>query len=110
MIIPSINNLILRVENVKEQPHSELESIGHPKFDIWIKDYDVEHSNEKIVFDALDDAIKIASEIKVGCKFIHIAIEGGDGNGFLINPSMLKSMAKADCFLEIYADCSTEED
>lgn len=96
----TVTNLILRVEDCEKPPHDELESAGNPNLKIWIKDYDVWPNVGDNVFSSIEDAIRIASEIKKGNKCIHMALEG-DCSVLQINPDMLKAIGDSGCTLEI---------
>lgn len=93
-------NLILRIEDSMEQPHSELESVGNPEYGIWIKDYDIWPNTDENVYEALWDAVNIAKEITAARKSIHLALSEGD-DLFTLEPSLLAAIAGSGCSLEL---------
>lgn len=101
MNLPFLSNLILRVEDAETNPHVELEDVSRSDTKLYIKDYDVFLLNsEKDVLEAILDAARIASEITVGQKFIHLSIQD-ETTPLRIEPELLRLIAHSGCTIEI---------
>lgn len=101
MNLPFLSNLILRVEDAETNPHVELEDVSKSGTKLYIKDYDVFLLNsEKDVLEAILDAARIASEITVGQKFIHLSIQD-ETTPLRIEPELLRLIAHSGCTIEI---------
>ncbi len=108
MQLPFISNFLLRIENADHTPHHEVEDVGAPHEKIYVKEYDVFlFKSEADVYNALTDAIRLASEVTVGRKFLHITI-CDESFPLCIPPEMLKSLADSGCSLEVYCDYPEE--
>lgn len=104
MQLPIISNFLLRIENADHSPHHEVEDVGAPHEKIYVKDYDVFlFRDETDVCNAMADAIRLASEVTEGRKFLHITI-CDESFPLRIPPDMLKSLADSGCSLEVYVD------
>ncbi len=102
MQLPIISHFLLRIENADHSPHHELEEVGASEENIYVKDYDVFlFRDETDVLNAVADAIRLASEVTVGRKFLHISVSD-ESIPLCIPPEMLKSLADSECSLEIY--------
>ncbi len=104
-----VDNLILRVEGALTSPHPELESPTPRCPDLWTKDYDVfSIENESALIAALRDAARIASEVSVGEKYLHMELAGE--TILRLPPSLLKAIAESGCTLELCCEPDTTDE
>lgn len=102
MQIPIISHLLLRIENADYPPHHEMEAVGASAENIYVKDYDVFlFRDEADVLNAVADAIRLASEVPTGRKFLPISASD-ESFPLCIPPEILRSPADSECSLEIY--------
>lgn len=104
MQLPIISNFLLRIENADFPPHHEVEDVGASNEKIYVKEYDVFlFRDETDVYNAMADAIRLASEVTAGRKYLHITI-CDESFPLCIPPEMLKSLADSGCSLEVCVD------